>query len=48
MKTLVPLMPYVPLPSRLALDFAEPTSLPAWGSVRHIVPPQVPSSICSA
>ncbi len=48
MKTLVPLMAYLPLPSRLALVFAEPTSLPACGSVRHIVPPQVPSSIFSA
>jgi hypothetical protein len=48
MKTLVPLMEYFPLPSRCAVVFAAPTSLPACASVRHIVPPQVPSTIFSA
>src|SRR4029453_6688827 len=35
MKTLVPLMAYLPFGSRLALVFAAPTSVPACGPVEH-------------
>src|SRR5690242_10917881 len=43
MKILVPLIRYVPSGRRSAFVVAEPTSEPACGSVRHIVPPAVPS-----
>ncbi len=48
MKILVPLMLNVPSSRRIARVVAEPTSEPACGSVRHIVPAKVPSCIlCS-
>src|ERR1043166_5663659 len=42
MKILVPRMSYLPSGRRLAVVLAEPTSLPACGSVKHIVPAHLP------
>src|SRR5580704_928862 len=45
MKILVPRMEYDPSALRVAAVLALPTSLPACGSVRHIVPPHWPPNI---
>src|SRR3954451_12619028 len=42
MKILTPRMSYLPSGRRSAWQLAEPTSLPACGSVRHIVPAHLP------
>src|SRR6185436_20610347 len=42
MKILTPRMSYLPSGRRVACELAEPTSLPACGSVRHIVPAHLP------
>ncbi len=45
MKHFVPAMEKVPSALLFAVAFKAPTSEPATGSVRHIVPAQVPSNI---